>query len=101
MPLWRWNKKTVTITFDLNEMASLGAMLNEWAMWKPWMDREDCENWKRSPIARENRRESITYGNCLSSIETYLGREGIRKAMEMAVDRHIATAQSEPETPEP
>lgn len=32
----------------------------------------EFENWKRSPILRENRRESVVYGNCRSTIHTLL-----------------------------
>ena len=98
MPRWRWNKRTVTVTFDLDEAVhGIGDTLNEWKHWRGWVDREDCQNWKRSPIARENRRESIVYGNCLGIIQVVLGRDGVRQLMEMAESRRAEAATGGPD----
>ena len=45
------------------------------------MDRDDCKNWKRSPIARENKRASQTFGNCLTTVTANLGRRELMKLM--------------------
>ena len=43
-----------------------------YAKWTEWeaisKNRNDTLNWKRSPIERENRRESIVYGNCANDL---------------------------------
>lgn len=65
---------SVTIRLDADQAEGLAEVLSEWQSWEGWTRREDCQNWKRSPIARENRRESITFGNCLSQMLAYLGR---------------------------
>jgi len=71
-----------SVTLDAVAVECLIDTLKGWAQWKGWTRREDCQNWKRSPIARENRRESIVYGNCLEPIMTLFGRKEIRKRME-------------------
>ena len=86
-PKWHWNKRTVTITFDLDWLLDFADTLNAWQSWTPWMDREDCKNWQRSLIARENKRESQTFGNCLSDVKMNLGRRQIIKLMELAKKR--------------
>jgi hypothetical protein len=74
---------------------SLAEELNRWEAWTPWVDRADCKNWKRSPIARENKKESQTFGNCLSSITATLGRRELRKLMAEAA----AANRINPKTP--
>lgn len=82
---WRFNRDgSATIRLSAGALLNLGDALNEWDQWTGWTDREDCENWKRSLPARENRRESITYGNCLSTLKALLGRSRICRVMAAA-----------------
>lgn len=81
-PRWKRTKTTTTITFDNEWLKDFAGDLNEWRSWRGWTQREDCQNWQRSPIARENRRESITYGNCLSTVLVNLGRRELLKLMD-------------------
>lgn len=81
----------VTIMLSPDEAAWLGETLREWKSWSGWTRREDCKNWKRSPIARENRRESITFQNCLSQIMAGLGRREMLKLMEQAAKENRDT----------
>ena len=70
-----------SVTLSSHMMANLIDDLLEWESWDGWTDRDDCKNWKRSPIARENRREAITYGNCLSTIMAKFGNREMAKRM--------------------
>lgn len=72
---------SVTIELSPDEAAWLGDTLREWDSWGHWTKREDCQNWKRSPIARENRRESIVFQNCLSQMTAGLGRREMLRLM--------------------
>ena len=72
---------SVTIELSPDEATWLGDTLREWKSISGWTRREDCKNWKRSPIARENRRESIVYQNCLSEMLAGLGRRAMLKLM--------------------
>lgn len=47
-------------------------------------ERNDFPNWRRSPGERENRRESIVYGNCLEVVKAYLGRRRVNELMRLA-----------------
>jgi hypothetical protein len=38
-----------------------------------------AKNWKKSPLAREDRRESKVYGNCASSLRAAIGRRLVHK----------------------
>lgn len=40
--------------------------------------------WKRSPLARERRRECVVYGNCLETVKAYLGRREVNALMALA-----------------
>jgi hypothetical protein len=80
-PRWKVSKRVVTLTMSREWALSLAQTLNEWKAWTPWVDRADCKNWKRSLIARENKRESQTFGNCLSTITAALGRRHLNKLM--------------------
>jgi hypothetical protein len=73
---------SVTIELSPDEAAGLGEMLREWKSISGWTRREDCKNRKHSPIARENRRESIVFQNCLSQTMAILGRRQMMKLME-------------------
>ncbi len=81
MPVWSEKNDKIQLEFTQEELYSLIDELVEWETIAGWLHREDCANWKRSAIARENRRESITYFNLLSSIKTRLGRREIHKRM--------------------
>lgn len=70
-----------SVTLSSHMMANLIDNLREWETVAGWTRRDDCKNWKRSPIARENRRESIVYGNCLSTIRATFGNREIAKRM--------------------
>jgi hypothetical protein len=80
-PKWKIGKRKVTITMSREWALCLADELNQWKAWTPWVDRADCKNWKRSPIARENKRESQTFSNCLSSMMALLGRRELNKLM--------------------
>ena len=56
--------------------------LIEWEDVAKQRDCPDTHNWKRSAIARENRRESIVYGNCLEQVKAHLGRRQVNALME-------------------
>lgn len=43
------------------------------AEWEEVAQLPIAPNWKRSPIARENRRESKVYGNCASELKGAIG----------------------------
>jgi len=74
---------SVTITLPAVIAFNLADELLEWREHgRSWVDRPDCQNWKRSPIARENRRETIVYSNVFSSIACLLGRRGLRALLE-------------------
>ncbi|SRR6266498_1460985 len=75
---------SVTIDLSPDEAACLGDTLREWKSISGWTRREDCQNWKRSPIAQENRRESIVYQNCLSEMMASLGRRQMLQLMKRA-----------------
>ena len=75
---------SVTINLSPDEAAWLGDTFREWDSISHWMRREDCKNWKRSPIARENRRESIVFQNCLSQMMAGLGRRQMLELIEAA-----------------
>lgn len=82
---------SVTIELSPDEAAWLGDTLREWRAIGRWTRREDCKNWKRSPIARENRRESIVFQNCLSQMMAGLGRRQMLQLIKQA-DDNAATA---------
>lgn len=86
---------SVTITLPSTLAANLADELREWSEMRGWVDRPDCQNWKRSPIARENRRESIVYGNNLESIKCLLGRKQVLAFMARvaAIDADAHAAQ--------
>jgi hypothetical protein len=72
-----WNiddKGNFVLTIDPIIMANFIENLIKWDSYSDWMNREDCKNHKRSPVARENRRESIVLGNCHETVRCYLGR---------------------------
>lgn len=68
----RWNPDG-SITVSPDGVETLLEELHQWSQWDGWTKRDDCKNWKRSPIARENRRECIVYGNCLGFMKKLLG----------------------------
>jgi hypothetical protein len=78
-PKWEITEDTVTITFDRGWLMNFIESLNEWESFTRWTRRADCKNWKRSLIARENRRESIVLSNCLGTVQAYLGRREVLK----------------------
>lgn len=41
----------------------------EWSRLAGWVYKEDCKDWQTDIDARENRRESIVYGNCASALK--------------------------------
>ncbi len=87
---WRFNRDgSATIRLSAGALLNLGDALNEWKQWTGWTNREDCRNWRRSLPARENRRESITFFNCLSTIKCLLGRRHIRRVMAAAKDAEV------------
>ena len=93
---WRWGRKTVTITMSRDEAEAFGRLLNEWAKFGgSWVDQEDCQNWKRSAVARENRRETITYNNLRGTIEAFFGRDQTRKCRELAAKTEVAEGRGE------
>jgi hypothetical protein len=67
-----------SIAIPAEQVETLKEILAEWESGGRWMDREDCKNWKRSAIARENRRESIVLHNCASQIKAWIGRRNLR-----------------------
>ncbi len=73
---------SISITLPAGFAYNLADEMREWEEVKGWVDREDCKNWKSSPIARENRRESIVYGNCLMAMRTILGRQQTKALIE-------------------
>ena len=84
-PKWTHHEDgSVTIHLPKNWALNLADDMNDWESISNWLDREDCKNWKRSPLARENRRESIVYGNCAASITCILGRREMRALMKRA-----------------
>jgi hypothetical protein len=89
---------SITITLPSALAANLADELKDWEKFgESWVNRPECQNWKRSPIARENRRENIVYRNCLSSIECLLGRREV-KAL---VDRIKELDGAEPDVDQP
>lgn len=82
---WQFHRDgSATVRLSPDAVLILGDILNEWKSWASWAGRDDCQNWKRSPIARENRREGITFANCLSSIKCLLGRRDVLRVMAQA-----------------
>lgn len=77
---------SMSITLHSVLVANLADELLEWDGISDWIGREDCKNWKRSPIARENRRESVVSGNHFSSMQALLGRPWVNLLL-----KHIAS----------
>lgn len=53
-------------------------------------ERNKFKNWKRSPIERENRRESVVFGNCLEVVKCHLGRRKVVAMMNEAREKKAA-----------
>ena len=82
---WQFKRDgSATIQLSPAAVLILGDVLNEWSSWAGWTSRADCQNWIRSAKARENRRESITFFNCLGEIKCALGRRDMRRVMAAA-----------------
>jgi hypothetical protein len=79
---------SITITLPPNIAANFGVELAEWDILAGQQNAMP-EGWKRSPKLRENRRESVVYGNCLSMIRSYLGRRETLALMQRAKQMEI------------
>ena len=60
-----------------HESLCLGDELNEWAKFASWRD---------TAATKEDRRESVVYGNCLSSMRALLGRRQVNEWMKRAAE---------------
>jgi hypothetical protein len=67
-----------TVSLPADVVAQLADIIAEWESGGHWTKRDDCQNWKRSTIARENRRETITLHNCAGQIKALIGRDILR-----------------------
>lgn len=70
--------KDGSITIPAAQVEALKEILAEWEYGGAWMDREDCKNWERSAVARENRRETIVLHRCAHQIKAWIGRQNLR-----------------------
>jgi hypothetical protein len=81
-PEWTFHDDgSVTVHLPAGQAWNLARELTEWEALSNEL-RDEGLNWKRSPIARENRRESIVLMNCLRVIRAILGRAGVRQLIE-------------------
>lgn len=83
-PIWIDNGDgSVTIRLSSVAALCLGDDLNRWAR----IDKAQYdlpEGWKKSSTQRENRRESVVYGNCLETVKGWLGRREVNALMRRA-----------------
>jgi hypothetical protein len=85
-PEWTFHEDgSVTIHLPAGQAWNLAAEFREWETLSGEL-RNEGVNWKRSPIARENRRESIVLMNCLRVIRAILGRRGVKQLMEKTAE---------------
>lgn len=86
-PVWQDNPNgTVSLIFPRWLLENLAEDLNHWQ--EISQDQYHLpQNWKRSAKWREERRQSIVYGNCLATIEVYLGRKEIRALMKQVKEK--------------
>lgn len=84
---WRVNEDgSITITLPSTIAANLAEDLLHWhRIAEEWPCRFP-KGWKRSSTMRENRRESVVYGNALETVSVMLGRREVRALMERVAE---------------